>query len=151
MAQVAVCSQINTKHINTVWAERTVVHHVTGRLWKVNNLSVVWSWQRRYWNLVKKKLNLFSRLFVTVVVLLCVVLLSCVYCYLMCIVVLCVYCCLTYFSCRTAGYKSVFGRSCDRPPRPQVFLGFPVSIRKCWNGSQDSKLPLHASHVALPT
>jgi len=39
VAQVAVCSQINTKHINTVWAERTVVrmlnllvHHVTGRL-----------------------------------------------------------------------------------------------------------------------
>jgi len=25
MAQVAVCSQIHTKHINTVWAERTVV------------------------------------------------------------------------------------------------------------------------------
>jgi len=25
MAQVAVCSQINTKHINTVRAERTVV------------------------------------------------------------------------------------------------------------------------------
>ena len=25
MAQVAVCSQINTKHINTMWAERTVV------------------------------------------------------------------------------------------------------------------------------
>jgi len=23
--QVAVCSQINTKHTNTVWAERTVV------------------------------------------------------------------------------------------------------------------------------
>ena len=23
VAQVAVCSQINTKHINTVWAERT--------------------------------------------------------------------------------------------------------------------------------
>ena len=31
------------------------------------------------------------------------------------------------------------------------FLGFPVSISKCWDGSQDSKLPLHASHVALPT
>jgi len=29
-------------------------------------------------------------------------------------------------------------------------LGFPVSISKCWDGSQDSKLPLHASHVALP-
>jgi hypothetical protein len=25
VAQVAVCSQINTKHINTVWAENTVV------------------------------------------------------------------------------------------------------------------------------
>ena len=25
VAQVTVCSQINTKHINTVWAERTVV------------------------------------------------------------------------------------------------------------------------------
>jgi len=24
-AEIAVCSQINTKHINTVWAERTVV------------------------------------------------------------------------------------------------------------------------------
>jgi hypothetical protein len=39
MAQVAVCSQTNTKHINTVWAERTVVktfnlmvHPVTSRL-----------------------------------------------------------------------------------------------------------------------
>jgi len=25
VTQVAVCSQVNTKHINTVWAERTVV------------------------------------------------------------------------------------------------------------------------------
>jgi len=25
VAQVAVCSQINTKHINIVWEERTVV------------------------------------------------------------------------------------------------------------------------------
>jgi hypothetical protein len=25
VAQVALCSKINTKHINTVWAERTVV------------------------------------------------------------------------------------------------------------------------------
>jgi hypothetical protein len=32
----------------------------------------------------------------------------------------------------------------------QVFLGFPVSKSKCWDGSRDSKLPLHASHVALP-
>jgi hypothetical protein len=31
VAQVAVCSQINTKHITTLWAERTVVIsiHVT--------------------------------------------------------------------------------------------------------------------------
>jgi len=29
VAQVAVCSQINTKHINTVWAERTAVAILT--------------------------------------------------------------------------------------------------------------------------
>ena len=29
MAQVAVCSQINTKHIATVWADRTVVAILT--------------------------------------------------------------------------------------------------------------------------
>ena len=33
----------------------------------------------------------------------------------------------------------------------QVFLGFPVSTSECWDGYQVSKLPLHASHVALPT
>ena len=31
------------------------------------------------------------------------------------------------------------------------FLGFPMSRSKCWDGSQDSNLPLHASYVALPT
>jgi hypothetical protein len=33
----------------------------------------------------------------------------------------------------------------------QVFLGFPVSVSECWDGSQDSKLLLHDSYVALPT
>ena len=33
----------------------------------------------------------------------------------------------------------------------QIFLGFPVPKSKCWDGSQHSKLPLHASHVALRT
>jgi len=32
----------------------------------------------------------------------------------------------------------------------QVFLGFPVPKSKCWDGSQDPKLPLRASHVANP-
>ena len=31
------------------------------------------------------------------------------------------------------------------------FLGFPVSISECLDGSQHSKLLLRASHVALPT
>jgi len=30
VAQFAVCSEINTKHINTVWAQRTVVECYTG-------------------------------------------------------------------------------------------------------------------------
>jgi hypothetical protein len=33
----------------------------------------------------------------------------------------------------------------------QLFLGFPVSISKRSDGSQHSKLPLHASNIALPT
>jgi len=33
----------------------------------------------------------------------------------------------------------------------QAFLGFLVSISKCCDGSQNSKLPLRTSHVALPT
>jgi len=33
---------------------------------------------------------------------------------------LCVYCCF-YFRCRTAGWKSVFGMSCDRPHRHRFF------------------------------
>jgi len=33
----------------------------------------------------------------------------------------------------------------------QVFLVFPMPKSKCWDGSQDSKLPLRGSHVALPT
>ena len=37
VAEVAVCSEINTKHINTVWAECTIVKsHVTSRPEKVN-------------------------------------------------------------------------------------------------------------------
>jgi hypothetical protein len=31
------------------------------------------------------------------------------------------------------------------------FFGFPVSKSECSDSSQDSKLLLHASHVALPT
>ena len=52
-----------------------------------------------------------------------VVVVLCVYsCHLMCIC--CTMCVLLffYFRCRTAGYKSVFGRSCDRPPRHRFFL-----------------------------
>ena len=46
----------------------------------------------------------------------------------------------------------VYWSSCTgSPTSTHVFLGFPVSTSKCWDGSQDSKLPLHASHVALLT
>jgi len=34
--------------------------------------------------------------------------------------------------------------------RPSFRPGFPVSMSKCWDGTQDAKLPLHASHVAPP-
>jgi len=85
--------------------------------------------------------------------------LSCVYCCscLVCIVVilcvfavLCVYCCF-YFRCRTFDYKSVFGRSCDRPPRHRFFL---VSLCLQANAEMVPKIPschYNASHVVLPT
>jgi len=52
---------------------------------------------------------------VCIVEVVCIVVILCVF------VVLCVCCCF-YFRCRTAGYKSIFGRSCDRPPRHRFFL-----------------------------
>ena len=71
-------------------------------------------------------------LYVLLLVVLCVLLLV-VLCVLLLVVLcvlllvalrvfaeLCVYCCF-YFRCWTAGYKSVFGRSCDRPPRHRFF------------------------------
>ena len=45
----------------------------------------------------------------------------CICCTLCVFVVLCVYCC-SYFRCRTAGWKSVSGRSCDQPPRHRFSL-----------------------------
>ena len=56
--------------------------------------------------------------------------LSCVcFCYLVCIGLLRVYCCLTYFSCRIAGQKSVSGRSCYRPPRHKLFQVYKRMLR----------------------
>jgi len=54
----------------------------------------------------------------------CCCLAVCIVVVILCvIVVLCVHCCFfSYFRCRTAGQKSVLGRSCDRPPRHRFFL-----------------------------
>jgi len=46
-------------------------------------------------------------------------------------------------------YKSI--RTVPRPSHLDTrFRGLPVSSCKCWDGSQDSKLLLRASHAALP-
>ena len=66
-----------------------------------------------------------------VVVVLCVFLSSYVY------LLYCVYCCF-YFRCRNAGYKLVFGRSCDRPPRHRFFL---VSLCLKANAKMVPKIP----------
>jgi hypothetical protein len=53
----------------------------------------------------------------------CCCLAVCIVVVILCVfVVLCVHCCfMFYFRCRTAGWKSVLGRSCDRPPRHRFF------------------------------
>ena len=75
----------------------------------------------------------------------------------MCIVV--TSCVLLYYVCIAVIYAlvaSLLARS-QYPEGPATghlgtyFLGFPVSISECSDGSQDSKLLLHASHLALPT
>jgi len=43
-----------------------------------------------------------------------------------------------YFKCRTAGYRSVFGRSCDRPSRHRFFL---VSLCPKANAEMVPKIP----------
>ena len=43
-----------------------------------------------------------------------------------------------YLRCRTAGYKSVFGRSCDRSPRHRFFL---VSLCLKANAEMVPKIP----------
>jgi hypothetical protein len=44
------------------------------------------------------------------------------------------------------------GMSCNRPTvlTSVGFLGFPLSSGKCWDDSQGSNLPLHASHYLFP-
>ena len=78
-----------------------------------------------------------------VVVVLCVLLSSYVY--------LLYYVCVAVFTL-DAGLLAISQyRKVLRPATStQVFLGFPLYISKCCDGSQDSRLPLHASHVALP-
>jgi len=61
----------------------------------------------------------------------------------MCCCLLCIFCTMCamlffYFRCRTAGYKSVFGRSCDRPPRHRFFL---VSLCLQANAEMVPKIP----------
>ena len=61
--------------------------------------------------------------------------------------------CLYYVYHLTTGLLDLdAGRQVLRPAiSTQVFLVFLGPRRKCWDGSHfSSKLPLHASHVALP-
>ena len=57
-----------------------------------------------------------------------------------------IFCMPLHFPCLEGRVRKVL-----RPATStQVFLGFPVSMSKCWDGTQDAKLSLHASHVAPP-
>jgi hypothetical protein len=80
--------------------------------------------------------------FVRCVIILCASLLPHVYCFTVCVL-------LSYILQLPDCWLEVGIRKVLRPANlAQVFLGFPVSVSKCWIGSQDTKLLLHASHVA---
>jgi hypothetical protein len=46
--------------------------------------------------------------------------------------------------------RSQYSEGTAAGPSTQGFLGFAVTISECQDVFQDSKLPLHASHVVLP-
>ena len=61
-------------------------------------------------------------------------------CVLLSYVYLLYYVCIVffYFKCQTAGYRSVLGRSCDRPSRHRFFL---VSLCRKANAEMVPKIP----------
>ena len=77
---------------------------------------------------------------------------ACVYCCcLVCVLILCVFVYYVsiavfffYFRCRTAGQKSIFGRSCERPPRHRFFL---VSL--CLNANAEMVPKIPSCHYML--
>ena len=90
---------------------------------------------------------------VGIVAILWVLVVLCVYCFVFDVLcVICSMCVLLVLLYMLNCWLEVSIRKVLRPANlTQVFLGFPVSISKCSYGSQDSKLPLCASHIALPT
>ena len=88
---------------------------------------------------IKLQLVIVTRLAVCiVVVVLCVLLSSYVYLlYCVCIAVF-------YFRCRTAGYKSVLGKSCDRPPRHRFF-----SVSLCLKANAETVPNIPSCHYML--
>jgi hypothetical protein len=90
-------------------------------------INVQYLWSNNIRNYVQYFLPLvllfLCALLLTAVGLLCIVIiLECIFVTSCVVFLLCVYCCLTYFSCRIVGKKSVSGRSCERPPRHRFFL-----------------------------
>ena len=81
----------------------------------------------------------------------CIVVVFLLCCYLMCIC--CTVWALLFFFTLDAGLlaRSQYSEGPATGHLDTGFSWFHVSISKCWDGSQHSKLPLHASQVALPT
>ena len=130
-----------------------------------NSWNWSWKWRCRWHTCLKVKRlrdgrKHLSFVYCVIACLLCIVLLLvfCVLCY--CFVCFLLYSCiLSYYVCIAVSHTLVAGcwlevsiRKVLRPATSaQLFLGFLVTISECWDGSQDSTLLLHASHVALPT
>ena len=75
-----------------------------------------------------------------------------VYCWSYLMFICCTVCVLLFLLQMPDCWLEVSIRKVLRPvTSTQVSLGFPLSISKRSDGSQHSKLPLHASHVALRT
>jgi hypothetical protein len=81
---------------------------------------------------------------------------KCSWSFVYCVIILCVffyYVCIAFLHTLVAGCRlEVSIRKVLRPATSaQAFLGFSLSIKRMLRWFQDSKLLLHASHVAIQT
>jgi hypothetical protein len=136
------------------WMGYHVIHVVTGGQTFEDETSDVVTVTCNYWQVTSAS-QIWQRIGNCNNIVCIVVRVYCCSCLVCIVVILCVFAVLTVYSVFTldAGLlaRSQYVEGPETGHQNTGFSLFPLSISKCSDGSQNSKLPLHASHVALQT